>query len=47
MEKDNSVSVNGQKVGSSDYSLNLEAAFYGKYLQVQRGKKKRYLVEVV
>ena len=47
VEKDNSVSVNGQKVGSSDYSLNLEAAFYGKYLQVQRGKKKRYLVEVV
>ncbi|MEM9984557.1 MAG: tyrosine--tRNA ligase [Bacteroidota bacterium] len=47
VEKDKSVSINGQKVSSSEYSLNLETPFYGRYLQVQRGKKNRFLVEVI
>jgi tyrosyl-tRNA synthetase len=47
IEKDRSVAINAEKCGSSEQTIGLEDAYHGKYLQVQRGKKNRFLVEVV
>lgn len=47
IEKDRSVAINAEKTEASDLSLDLGVAYYGRYFQVQRGKKKRFLVEVV
>lgn len=40
----NAVSVNGQKVTDTDYELSRDAALFGRYHIVQKGKKNHHLV---
>lgn len=47
IEKDRSVAINAAKCEASDATLDLNTAFHNRYFQVQRGKKNRFLVEVV
>jgi tyrosyl-tRNA synthetase len=47
IEKDHSVSVNGARVSDAQAMIETDQFFYGQYLLLQRGKKNRYLVELV
>ena len=39
-----SISINGEKINTTDMLVNKEKALYNKYIVVRRGKKKYYLV---
>ena len=39
-----SISINGEKINTTDILVNKEKALYNKYIVVRRGKKKYYLV---
>ncbi|MEM7660445.1 MAG: tyrosine--tRNA ligase [Bacteroidota bacterium] len=45
--KDRSIRVNAERCEDIDLSINLDHAFHGRYFQLQKGKKNRYLVELV
>lgn len=46
IEKDNSVSINGERCTSSEAHVTSDQFFYQQYLLLQRGKKKRFIVEL-
>jgi tyrosyl-tRNA synthetase len=46
IEKDHSVSVNATRCQSAEQIIPLTAFFHQRYLQVQRGKKNRFIVEL-
>lgn len=47
IEADKSVMVNGVRIESADTSIGLDVLFYDRFFQVQRGKKQKYIVEVI
>lgn len=47
IEKDNSVTVNTARVSDAQAVIGADQFFHGQYLLLQRGKKNRYLVELV
>lgn len=47
IEKDRSIKINGERWEQIDLEVSQEQVFHGKYLQVQKGKKKRYIMQVV
>ena len=47
IQNDKSIRVNAARCDTTDLKLNLNDAFYDRYLQIQKGKKNRYIVEVV
>jgi tyrosyl-tRNA synthetase len=42
--KGNAVSVNGEKISDAGFKLTRDAALYGRYHVVQKGKKNHHLV---
>ncbi len=44
--KQNSISLNGEKVTDENAILNKKAAFYGRYFVIKKGKKNYYLGEI-
>ena len=42
--KNNAVSINKEKVGSHELSINHEALLHGKYLMVENGKKNKFIL---
>jgi tyrosyl-tRNA synthetase len=47
IEKDNSISLNAERCADTELMVNLDQAFHGRFFQLQRGKKNRFIVEVV
>lgn len=46
IEKDKSIRINTQRCEGIDFSLNMDHVFHQRYFQIQRGKKKRFIIEV-
>jgi len=46
IEKDNSVSVNAERISDAQALIGADHFLHGQYLLLQRGKKNRYLVEL-
>ena len=46
IEKDQSIRINTLRCESIDYMLTMEDTFHQRYLQLQRGKKNRFIIEV-
>lgn len=47
IEKDKSIKVNMEACSSIETQLNMEDVFYEKYLYIQKGKKNKFIVELV
>ncbi len=47
IEKDKSIRINANRWESSEELLDINYAYHGKYIQIQKGKKNRYIIELV
>jgi len=47
IEKDKSVKLNAEKIESIEMDFGTEIAFHGQYFQIQKGKKAKFIVEIV
>lgn len=45
--KGNAISVNKEKIGSHEASINQDALLHGKYLMIENGKKNKFILEAV
>jgi tyrosyl-tRNA synthetase len=46
IQKDNSISINGQRCQDIEQMVSNDDLFHSKYLLVQKGKKNKYIVSV-
>ncbi|MEM7372495.1 MAG: tyrosine--tRNA ligase [Bacteroidota bacterium] len=46
IEKDQSIRINTEKCEGTDQTLTMEDVFHQRFLQLQKGKKRRYIIEV-
>lgn len=47
IEQDKAIRLNLEKYETGDALVQLEHAFYGRFLQLQKGKKNKYIIELV
>ncbi|GAB4418886.1 MAG: tyrosine--tRNA ligase [Bacteroidia bacterium] len=47
IEKDNSIRINAGRCETIDQQIDLSFSFHNRFLQLQKGKKQRYIVELV
>ncbi len=46
IENDKSVSLNARKVEAADFQVTTSDLFFGRFFQLQRGKKQKFIIEV-
>lgn len=46
IEKDRSIRINAERCDAVDQEVSLESAYFGRFFQLQKGKKQRFIVEL-
>lgn len=47
IEKDRSIRINAERCEDINFQANLELAFFDQYFQLQKGKKNKYIIELI